>query len=134
MSFITPLHQVAYGGRLEIVKYLIEKVYIIMCKDWRNTTPLHSACNSGQLSIVTYYMDELQVVDCFCQDIKGLSPLDMAARHGAAYVVKYMVEEKHCAVKHDTERQYSAIHHAAYGGKVEIVRYFVGGRYCDPEC
>ena len=30
----------------------------------------------------------------------GLNPLDMAALHGALHVVKYMVEDKHCAVTH----------------------------------
>ena len=31
-------------------------------------------------------------------------------------------------------KMYSAIHYAAFGGKVEVVQYFVEGGYCDAEC
>ena len=39
----TPLHDAAYGGHLEIVKLLIEKVADIAGKTNGNQTPLHIA-------------------------------------------------------------------------------------------
>ena len=101
----TPLHQAAFGGRLQVVKYLINnKLYDPMCKGKKSRTPLHSACKKNQLEVVQYYLDTLKIkVDCSYQDDKYLNPLDMAARHGALRVVKYMVEEKQCAVEHENK-------------------------------
>ena len=49
---ITPLHNAAVGGNIEIVKLLLDKGAEIDCKNETSATPLHSAVVQGHLDIV----------------------------------------------------------------------------------
>jgi ankyrin repeat protein len=89
------LHLAAYGGKLDIVQYLIEnRGHNPMRRDRDKKTVLHSACANGQLKVIKYLVDECKV------DISNLgnkyheSPLDMAAKGGQLEIVKYLLRKR----------------------------------------
>ena len=129
------LHFAAYGGKLETVKYLIQKRgYDPMIRDSKNRTPLHSACKKGNLEVVKYLVENCRVDTSCRNNTSHVTPLDMAAEKGHMKVVKYLVEERKCPVSPDCKNAHSALHRAAYGGKIEMVEYLITQAKCDPSC
>ena len=51
---ITPLHNAAKEGHLEIVRYLVEKKAEIVCYDTSGNTPLHLAARKNHLDVVKF--------------------------------------------------------------------------------
>jgi ankyrin repeat protein len=125
------LHLAAYGGKLNIAKYLVCRKYDQSIRDRDGKIPLHSACKSGQLEVVKYF-----VGDCKC-DIASNdnryheTPLDMAAKYGKMDIVGYLVEEKNFVIDEEVNRN-TALHHAAWGGAMDVVKYFIETRKWSP--
>ena len=92
----TPLHQAAYGGKNDIVKYLIhEKGISPICK---GSTPLHSACKAGQVSTVKLLLEHKKALCTHKDATAGATPLHKAAQHGKLEVVKVLVEKFGCDI------------------------------------
>ena len=98
------LHFAAYGGKLNIVKYLIQaEGYNSRSKDRNGKTPLHSACASGQLHIIKFLLD-VHKVNISCHDnTTHTSPLDVAAQYRQLHVVRHLTEEKKCKIEHSPD-------------------------------
>ena len=128
----TLLHLAAYGGKLDIVQYLIQKRnYDPMIRNKDENTPLHSACVNGELKVVKYLLEECEVEVSKCNNRYQESPLGSAAKSGQMKVVKYLVEE---IIEHGVNNQNTALHSAAWGGALDAVKYFIYEKNCSPSC
>jgi ankyrin repeat protein len=94
---ITPLHDAAAEGRLDIVQYLIsERGCDPMSRSNSGGTPLHQACgHGGSLDVVKYMIEDVKV-DSSCRDEDDATPLHIAATIGDLSVVKALVEDYLC--------------------------------------
>ncbi|QTG98300.1 ankyrin repeat domain-containing protein [Wolbachia endosymbiont of Rhagoletis indifferens] len=86
----TLMHCAAYGGELNVVKYLVvgEKSSLKI-KDNSGRIPLHYAAYNGKLDIVKYFIDE-EKIDVNIKDHGGWAPLYYASCSGYSNVVNYL--------------------------------------------
>ncbi|WP_386086930.1 ankyrin repeat domain-containing protein [Wolbachia endosymbiont (group A) of Norellia spinipes] len=86
----TLMHCAAYGGELNVVKYLVvgEKSSLKI-KDNSGRIPLHYAAYSGKLDIVKYFIEE-EKVDVNIKDNGGWKPLYYASCGGYSNVINYL--------------------------------------------
>ena len=127
----TPLHEAAYDGSLDVVKYLITKQHCDpACKGHEGVTPLHRACNRGHIAVVKYLINE-QGVNPSCEDDSGSTPLFYATN---IPVAKFLVEDKKCNINHRNKMNNTPLHSAARSiGRLHIVEYLIT-QHCDPAC
>jgi ankyrin repeat protein len=84
------LMMLAFKGKFELVKYMVEEIGAEPDKDgW---TPLHYAATSGHLDIVKFLISK--EVDVDAQSPSDTTPLMMAARYGHIKVVKYLLDNE----------------------------------------
>ena len=82
------LMMLAFKGKLDLVKYMVEEIGAEPDKDgW---TPLHYAATNGHLDVVEYLISK--EVDIDAQSPSDTTPLMMAARYGHIKVVKYLLD------------------------------------------
>ncbi len=86
----TLMHCAAYGGELNVVKYLVvgEKSSLKI-KDNSGRIPLHYAAYNGKLDIVKYFIDE-EKIDVNIKDHDGWAPLYYASCGGYSNVINYL--------------------------------------------
>ncbi|WP_338405961.1 ankyrin repeat domain-containing protein [Wolbachia endosymbiont (group A) of Longitarsus flavicornis] len=86
----TLMHCAAYGGELNVVKYLVvgEKSSLKI-KDNSGRIPLHYAAYNGKLDIVKYFIDE-EKIDVNIKDHGGWAPLYYASCGGYSNVINYL--------------------------------------------
>ena len=82
-NFITPLHEAANNGKLDICIYILNHLKnsndkIINPKDFTGRTPLHMAAGIGHLEICKSIIE--MVEDKNPQDAEGNTPLHLAAK------------------------------------------------------
>ena len=132
----TLLHLAAYGGKLDIVEYLIEKVgYDPMIKDKDDKTPLHSACaGHGYFEVIRYLVDDCKVDKDHHDNRYKESPLCTAAANGKLTALKYLIEEKGCIVEHGNINRDTALHSAAFEGRMDAVKYLIEEVKCGVSC
>nr|CAH7726410.1 unnamed protein product [Callosobruchus chinensis] len=146
----SPLHRAAENGKLEIVRYIIDKkLYNIDTVNNDKRTPLLLAAQNGHLEIVKFLVDK--GADFFLRDKFGFTPLERAIDREQDDIVKYLTEVKdrfgftylHKAawdgnldlfkllINHNADLyrvdndSSSPLHRAAENGKLEIVRYII---------
>lgn len=83
------LHWAAYGGHLEVVKYMVSVGVDAETVSNHGWTPLHWAARTGKLDVVQYLVSDAGV-DADATDNDGRSPLSFAARYGNLSVVQYL--------------------------------------------
>ncbi|BET30758.1 hypothetical protein wCauBTS_13650 [Wolbachia pipientis] len=90
----TLMHCAAYGGKLDIVKYLVagEKSSLEV-KDNSGRVSLHYAAYNGKLDVVKYFIDEKKI-DVNIKDNNGWASLHWASWGGHLDVVKYLIDKK----------------------------------------
>lgn len=119
----TLLHFAAFGGHLEIVKYLVEKNANLEAKDALNHTPLHAASVAGRLEVVKYLADKnIHLVEE--KDNYGLTPLHRAAWQGHVEVVKYLVDKGSCFNTVDYAGK-TPLLLAIEANRLNVVHYFI---------
>lgn len=88
----TLMHCAAYGGELNVVKYLtVGEKNNLKIKDNSGRVPLHYAAYSGKLDIVKYFIEE-EKVDVNIKDNGGWKPLYYASCGHYFNVIKYLDE------------------------------------------
>jgi ankyrin repeat protein len=89
----TLIHCAAYGGKLDIVKYLVAgEKNSLKIKDNNGRVPLHCAASNGKLDIVKYFVDE-EKIDASIKDNSGWTPLHWASWNGHLDVVEYLIHK-----------------------------------------
>ncbi|XP_011407827.1 PREDICTED: ankyrin-3-like [Amphimedon queenslandica] len=133
----TLLHIACQEGHVAIVLYLtslpqLEKHQLdLTIKDYNGMAPVHVACEEGSLSIVKYIIDHsplsLDMTDSF-----GRTPLLIAAFSKNLPIIRYL-NSKNCNISILDDKGFNVIHISAKGGSLDILRFFVDGRYCNPD-
>ena len=85
------LHYASEEGRIELVKFLVEKGGIINAMNMWDKTPLHSACAKGHVEIVKYLVDHGARIEA-TSNKKGFTPLHLASQFNHRCIVEYLLE------------------------------------------
>ena len=93
---ITPLMVASGAGKLEIVKYLVEKCHM----DPNDKNPaglncLHLACKDGALSIVKYFLEN-NLCNKEEESDEGQPPITIAVSFNNFLVLEYLHKVQHC--------------------------------------
>ncbi|XP_011408388.1 PREDICTED: serine/threonine-protein phosphatase 6 regulatory ankyrin repeat subunit A-like [Amphimedon queenslandica] len=133
----TLLHIACQEGHVAIVLYLTslpqleEHQFDLTIKDYNGMAPVHVACEEGSLSIVKYIIDHsplsLDMTDSF-----GRTPLLIAAFSKNLPIIRYLNSKK-CNISILDDKGFNIIHISAKRGSLDILRFFVDGRYCNPD-
>ncbi len=109
------LMMLAFKGKLDLVKYMVEEIGAEPDKDgW---TPLHYAATSGHLDVVEYLISK--EVDIDAHSPSDTTPLMMAARYGHIRVVKYLLDNDADLSLHN-KQNLTAIDFAYLNNQIEI--------------
>ena len=73
---VSPLHESAYRGFIDLVELLIHKGAAINATDKDGWTPLHAACRQGNLGVVKLLVDAEASLSC--RSRAGKLPRDYA--------------------------------------------------------
>jgi len=109
------LMMLAFKGKLDLVKYMVEEIGAEPDKDgW---TPLHYAATSGHLDVVEYLISK--EVDIDAHSTSDTKTLMMAARYGHIRVVKYLLDNDADLSLHN-KQNLTAIDFAYLNNQIEI--------------
>ncbi len=87
----TALHNAAWRGNLDVVRYLIEQgASIDALMNGGGNTALHNAASTGNIEVVRALLDAGSQADC--RTTWGATPLQWAARQGGEDVVQLLLE------------------------------------------
>ncbi|WP_264329360.1 ankyrin repeat domain-containing protein [Wolbachia endosymbiont (group A) of Andrena hattorfiana] len=121
---IAPLHLAAGNGKLDIVKYLINKGASIDSRDCFYQTPLYWAAKSGELDMVKYLVNKGASVDI--EDSYGRTALYWAVENENFYIAEYLIKEKGIDVSARYSNGKTMLHEAIRFAKLDAVRYLIG--------
>jgi ankyrin repeat protein len=119
----TPLHWAAYGGHLDVVKFLVEEVK--MGPGEPNNllvTPVHWAAVMGHRDVVDYLVSNGAAIDA--RDNAGRSPLFAAASSGQLDVVDYLLQNG-ADVNAADARGRTPLNEAMMRGQAEVVKMLI---------
>ena len=114
----TPLMMAALGGKLQAVKWFLEKGATVNCDDNRGWNTLHFAAEGGDTDIIDLIHTHLPNVDSKTNE--GYTPLMVAAFNGKLPVVKWFLE-KGATVTLKDKAGWNMLHSAAQGGDTDIL-------------
>ena len=114
----TPLMMAALGGKLQAVKWFLEKGATVNCDDNRGWNTLHFAAEGGDTDIIDLIHTHLPNVDSKTNE--GYTPLMVAAFNGKLPVVKWFLE-KGATVTLKDKAGWNMLHFAAQGGDTYIL-------------
>ena len=127
----TILHHACYGGRLTLVKHLVEKYPVLLTmRDDKGLTPLHSAGWSDSVELVDYLINQ-QHCDAFDQESYGRTILHNACNKGKLTLVKHLVENYPTLLPTRDNKGLTPLHTAGGSGSMELVDYLVHQHQCD---
>ncbi len=118
----TPLHWAAWGGRVEIVRMLIDAGANVNVQDEWGNTPLHEATSLGRVEIAQMLIDARANVNV--QDNDGGTPLHRAAEFGKTEIAQMLIDAK-ADLNVQAKNGRTALHGAAELERVEIVRMLI---------
>jgi len=119
----TPLHIACRYGKLELVKWLVEKkgANIHVKIGGEGSTPIYIASQKGYLEIVKYLVsrdsDPKKIVK------RDLSSVHVACKNGHSEMVKYFVEEIKIPVNFANYRGKTLVHFAAGSDNLELFKF-----------
>lgn len=120
----TALHEAAYEGKTEIVKYLLSQGMAVDVPDIYGNTPLHVAASEGQGATIRVLIEH--GADPNAKNKNGETPLYEAAASssGAAGLITYLVSQG-ARINLQDKAGNTALHEAAFRGDLEMVRQLV---------
>ena len=107
----TILHNACNGGKLELVKHLVENyTFLLTMRDFTGLTSLHAAGWSGSIELTEY------LITCNCdvhdRDKRGRTILQMALQKGKTTLVKHLTENyPELMVMRDDKKEYRYRHY-----------------------
>lgn len=136
------LHIACKAGQLLIVRYLI---------NWRLCNPndrtgdgcdcLHVACRYHQTKIIDYFVSEVKLYPTLtdangqsCLQIArvGISPLEFHFVFKIEETISYLISLPQCSVNEKDVNGETCLHWACRHGLINVVKYLVSERKCDP--
>ena len=120
----TPLMIAAETGNLELVRYIVEKLFEPVEKRRRNyQTALKYAVKGGHFEVVEYLVEHGASVDA--ENRLRYRPLIYAAISGNLNIVEYLIE-KGATVNIETYDGETPLMFAAMMGNIDVARFFIG--------
>ncbi|XP_065645011.1 ankyrin repeat domain-containing protein 16 [Hydra vulgaris] len=121
----TPLHTSSMHGKIEAVKFLLEKGCNPDVRDSCGSSPLMDALRFGFVSVAEVLIKtNLVLLDQV--DNLGRYPLHIAAESGQVDSVKYLVEKLNVDINLKTKNSgYTVFHLIAKEGHLELLNYLV---------
>ena len=121
------LHYACFEGKLELVKYLIQKYPVLLTiKDVNGQTPLHKAGFSGSVELVEYLLSpHTRRNDVYELDSAGRSILFNASELGKLNLVKYLVTNYPNLLTIRSCNGVSPLIAAGLSDSVELVQYML---------
>jgi hypothetical protein len=125
-SLNTPLHRAARTGKIDVVKFLVERWPEGMQATNRyGQTPLHRAAQEGKIDVVRFLVERWPegmqaTIRCF-ED----TPLHSAVRAGETDVMRFLVECWPEGIRATNRYRETPLHLAAKTGKIDVVRFLV---------
>ncbi len=116
----TALYFAAAAGNFDAVKYLVEKGAKLNIRHSSGQLALDRAAQEGYIDVVKYLADHGSLIL-----VEPVSPLWLAAQKGHLSVVKYLVDEKKLDMNQSPAGLGTALHFAAGGGFLDVVRFLV---------
>jgi len=89
---LTMLHQAAYFGNIEILKYLVKKGEDVHSKDHSSYTAIHYACLYRHFETVKYLIE--LGVNPHILDNCGRTAFDLACQNNYPEIVEYLAQFK----------------------------------------
>eukprot|EP01129_Flabellula_baltica_P003360 TRINITY_DN1313_c0_g1_i2.p1 TRINITY_DN1313_c0_g1~~TRINITY_DN1313_c0_g1_i2.p1 ORF type:complete len:396 (-),score=91.02 TRINITY_DN1313_c0_g1_i2:88-1275(-) len=117
-------------GKLDLVKYFVEKGHELDFQDELGETPLMGACSYGHLDIVKYLIEKGASIDKVDDD--GNTPLLQATSSRELEIMKYLLDKGANIEEHDYYGNTPLIK-ACRGGTLKIVKYLVESKGADME-
>ena len=114
----TPLMVAALSGKLNAVKWFLEKGATVACESNRGWNTLHHAAAGGDSDIISLIHTHLPNIES--KTGEGCTPLMVAALSGKLNAVKWFLE-KGATVACESNRGWNLLHHAAAGGDSDII-------------
>lgn len=118
----TALHYACRSGKLDIIKFLVDKGADVNIKDIRGKHSLHLAASSGHLECVKYLVDnhaEMDIIDKY-----NRSCLHWASVNKHFDVVIHLLE-KGAPVTYSISNHWQPLHEAVKGGDVRIAEALI---------
>jgi ankyrin repeat protein len=125
----TVMHDAAWRGHTEVLKFLLENKASITRMDHHYRTPLFFACLGKSEETVQFLLDKmieqgLSIKDINKKTLRGRTPLRQAASKGFTKVVQTLldkIDDLSILNAVDSRKGRSALHCAAYRGKCAVV-------------
>ncbi|XP_011681434.1 serine/threonine-protein phosphatase 6 regulatory ankyrin repeat subunit B-like [Strongylocentrotus purpuratus] len=114
------LHGAAFGGHIDVMKYLIRQGSDVNKNDCRGRAPLHAAVKNDHLEVVNFLLGKGAEGTTFY----GLTPLYIATQSDHIGVVNFLVSSEY-NVNERNECGKSPLHAACYNGNMDIVKVLV---------
>jgi len=121
LAGFTPVHIAAFYDHLHILRYLVEH-FPSACQVLSrcNWTPMHCAAYLGHWQVLEYLVrtrPQMATAECFL----GKTPLHLASRHGHLAATELLLRVPE-AITLATDEGHLALHEAALGGHLSVVR------------
>eukprot|EP00731_Ephydatia_muelleri_P016933 Em0010g31a len=131
----TPLHHACQNDNLAMVTYLINKHGAdFNAKDDQENTPLHLAAETGSLNVMKYLIEQRQC-NPQCKGRTGRTPLHTACvKNDNLPTVKFLIDEYRVNHNIKDDLESTPLHAAASSGSLDILKYLIEQRNCDPQC
>ncbi|XP_062587672.1 putative ankyrin repeat protein RF_0381 [Saccostrea cucullata] len=117
------LHDAAWGGQVEVFKFVLEKGLDVYSKTKKGKTVLHQSCMNGKVHmckyLINHYPDLLEHTDN-----EGESVLHDAAFGGNIYLLNFLID-KGLDVNRKTNKGKTVLHKCCINGKVQMCEYLV---------
>ena len=125
----TPLHGASAQGHLDTVKYLVDTHQCDpLCADDGDNTPVHCAAAGGQMEVLRFFLATAKIAVTHIGGY-GNTPHNSAMQAGHTKVVKYLFEELQSFTR---QNLHTFLHSASTLGLLDIVKYLVNKKQCDP--
>ncbi|XP_062566387.1 serine/threonine-protein phosphatase 6 regulatory ankyrin repeat subunit A-like [Saccostrea cucullata] len=119
----TVLHDVSWGGNVELLQLLLQEGLDVNCKAYNGRTVFHSCCLNGMIEMCKYLLDKQPHFLYECNTY-GLNALHYAAYGGNVELFKFLLLEG-IDVSSQTNEGKTVLHCCCADGQIEICKYLV---------